>query len=234
MKKVIYLLLALSIVSSFSFAQMKLSLPAEITGETSQPFLNQNIESNLKLQVPADVLVPAGDEFLKMWFVGIMADASFPLGDFGEGWSTGFSGHAVIGYMVARSILLNLTAGYITFSEKESVEGEDVSYSWIPILLGANYVFNPGQKFMPFIGLALGLYLISYSYSYSYTLFGQTYTESGDANDTEFGIAPRLGAYYLASAALLITIMAQYDLIFTSGSTTSSLAAMLGFMYAFK
>jgi len=234
MKKVVYSLLAVLIVSSLSVAQMKLQLPAEISGETSQSFLNQSLESNLQLQVPSDVLAPAGDEFLKMWFVGIMADATFPMGDFGDAWSTGFSGHAIIGYMVARSILLNLSAGYITFSEKESVEGADNSYSWIPILLGANYVFNPGQKFMPFVGLALGLYLISYSYSYTYTILGQTFTESGDASDTEFGVAPRIGAYYLASAALLITIMAQYDLIFTSGSTTSALGAMLGFMYAFK
>jgi hypothetical protein len=230
MKKLIYSLFAVLIFSSLSVAQMKLRLPAEITGETSQSLLNQNLESNLQLQVPSDVLAPAGDEFLKMWFLGLMADATFPMGDFGEAWSTGFSGHAVIGYMIAKSMLLNLSIGYTTFSEKESIEGEDVSYSWIPLLLGLNYVFNPGQKFMPFIGLAVALYFISYSYSYEY--FGQSF--SGDSNSTEFGVVPRIGAYYMASAALLIALSAEYNLIFTEGSTTTALGVLLGFMYALR
>jgi outer membrane protein W len=160
-----------------------------------------------------------------------MADATFPMGDFGDGWSTGFSGHAMVGYMIAKSILLNFSAGYVSFSEKESVEGSDNSFSWVPLLLGVNYVFNPGQKFMPYVGFALGLYLASYSFSYT-DIFGQTY--SGDESDSNFGIAPRIGAYYLASAALLIALSAEYNVIFTEGSSTTSLGVLLGFMYALK
>ncbi|MBT8382947.1 MAG: hypothetical protein KJO59_11360, partial [Ignavibacteria bacterium] len=152
-----------------------------------------------------------------------------PFGDFGDAVSTGFSGHVMIGYMIARGLLLNLSSGYVTFGEKESVQGIDNSWSWIPVLLGLNYIFNPGKKFMPFVGFGVGLYLISSSVSGS--LFGQTFDVS--ASSTEFGIAPRLGAYYLVSAAILITIMAEYNMIFSSGSSTNALGIMFGAMFAF-
>lgn len=227
MMKVIYTFLALIVVSSISFAQMKLQLPTEITGETSQSFFNHELESNLQLQIPAEVLTPGNSEFLRMWFVGILADATFPFGDFGDIASTGFSAHAMVGYMIARSLLLNLSVGYVKFSEKE-IQGFSNSYSWIPILLGLNYVFNPGKKFMPFIGLGIGIYLIHYSLSYSF--FGQSLDQSG--TDTEFGIAPRLGAYFLVSAAILLSLSAEYNMIFSSGSTTSALGVLFGAMFA--
>ena len=228
MKKVVYTFLALFVVSSYSLAQMKLQLPTEITGETSNSFLNHDLESNLKLELPSNVTAP-GTEFMKMWLVGIMADVTFPMGDLGNAWSTAFSGHAMIGYMVARSILINLSVGFVKFSEKESVEGVDNSFSWIPFLLSANYIFNPGKKFMPFIGFALGLYLISSSFSYK--ILGGTFDES--ATDTEFGIAPRAGALVLISAAAMISIILEYNMIFTSGSTTSALGILVGAMFAF-
>jgi len=227
MKKVVYTFLALIVVSTFSFAQMKLQLPTDITGESSQSFLNHNLESNLNLDLPQHITSPGG-EFMKMWLIGIMADVTFPMGDLGDAWSTAFSGHAMIGYMIARSIMINLSVGYVKFTEKESIEGADNSFSWIPLLLSANYIFNPGKKFMPFIGFALGLYFISQSFSYSF--FGQNIDES--VTDTQFGIAPRVGAMVLVSAAIMITLAMEYNVIFTSGSTSSALGILFGAMFA--
>ncbi len=227
MNKVIHTFLALFVVSSFSFAQMKLQLPTEITGESTQSFLNNDLESNLKLDLPQHITSPGG-EFMKMWLIGIMADVTFPMGDLGDAWSTAFSGHAMVGYMIARSIMISLSVGYVKFTEKESIEGADNSFSWIPLLLGANYIFNPGKKFMPFIGFALGLYFISQSFSYSF--LGQNIDES--VTDTEFGIAPRVGAMVLISAAVMITLALEYNMIFTSGSTSSALGILFGAMFA--
>ena len=205
MRRTLFFLFSFIVVSSLSInAQMRLSLSQELTGERPTSLMENNLKSNLKLDLPPEVTNPAGNEFLKMWFVGLLADATFPLGDFGNAVSTGFSGHVMFGYMIARGLLLNLTAGYVTFGEKESVQGQDNSYSWIPILLGLNYIFNPGKKFMPFIGLGIGLYLLRYSFTQTITFFGQTQTVSGDATNTEFGIAPRLGFYYMVSAAILL------------------------------
>jgi outer membrane protein W len=233
MKKVLFITAVVLIGFTFcANAQMMLNLSTDISGEQSATLGNHNLETNLKLELPPEVTNPGGNEFLNMWFIGILADATLPLGDFGESWSTGFSAHAMVGYMIARSILLNIAIGYTSFSEKESQEGYDNSFSWIPLLVGLNYVFNPGKKFMPFIGLALGLYFVSSSYSFTYTLFGEPQTQSGDANSTEFGIAPRLGAYYLVSAALLLSLTAEYNLIFSEGSSTTALGILIGAMFA--
>ncbi len=230
MKRTLLILFSFIVVSSLSInAQMRLSLSQELTGERPTSLMENNLESNLKLELPPEVTNPAGGELLKMWFVGLLADATIPTGDFGDFWSTGFSAHAMLGYMIARSLLLNVSVGYVTFSEKETIQGADFSFSWIPIFVGLNYVFNPGKKFMPFIGAALGLYLINSS-SPTYTILGQTY--GGDETSTEFGITPRLGAYFLVSAAILLSISAEYNMIFTSGSTTSAIGILAGAMFA--
>ena len=233
MKNMLYAVLILFVVSSICInAQMKLQLSQELTGDRPTSFVDNNLESNLKLELPPEVTNPASNEFLNMWFIGILADATLPFGDFGDFASTGFSAHAMFCYMIARSLLLNLSVGYITFSEKESIEGFDNSWSWIPVLLGLNYVFNPGRKFMPFIGFGVGLYLLRFSFTQTFTILGQTQTISGDGSNTEFGIAPRLGAYFLISAAILLSFSAEYNMIFTSGSTTSALGILFGAMFA--
>jgi len=229
MRRTLFILFSFIVVSSLSInAQMKLNLSQELTGEQPTSFMDNDLESNLKLELPPEVTNPGGNEFLKMWFVGLMADATIPLGDFGDFWSTGFSAHAMIGYMIARSLLLNVSAGYVTFSEKESFPNEENCFSWIPVSLGLNYIFNPGRKFMPFIGFAATLYFLSWSNTY--TILNQTHESSH--TDTEIGITPRLGAYFLVSAAILLTLTAEYNMIFTSGETTNALGIMFGAMFA--
>jgi outer membrane protein W len=233
MKKVFYFaVIAILGITVTTHAEMKLKLSQDITGKVQPTFGNSQMESNLKLDLPAIATNPAGNELLKVWLVGLAADATIPVGDLADGWSTGFSAHAMVGYMIARSILLQLSVGYIKFSEKESVEGVDNSYSWVPIAIALNYVFNPGKKFMPFVGLALALYLISYSYSYSVSVLGTTYSDSFDDSTTKFGIAPQLGVLYQVSKALLLTLRAQFHFVFTEGSNSTALGLMFGFMYA--
>lgn len=231
MRRILFILFSFLAVSSLSLnAQMKLNLSQELTGERPTSFVDNNLESNLKLELPPEVTNP-GNEFIKMWFVGLLADATFPLGDFGENWSTGFSAHAMLGYMIARSLLVNISVGYTTFGEKQTVQNtSDHSFSWIPVFLGLNYVFNPGKKFMPFIGVALGLYF--WSQTFKFTFLNQT--NENTVTSTEFGVVPRLGAYYLVSAAILLTFAAEYNMIFTSGSTTSAFGVLFGAMFALR
>lgn len=221
MKKVLFITAVVLIgFTFFANAQMKLNLSTDISGEQPATLGNHNLETNLKLELPPEVTNPGGNEFLNMWFIGILVDATFPLGDFGDFWSTAFSAHGMVGYMIARSLLLNLSVGYVSFSLKESIEGQDISFSWIPILLGLNYVFNPGQNFRPFIGLALGIYLLRSSFN------DESFT------DEEFGITPRLGAYFLVSAAILLSLTAEYNLLFSEGSSTTALGVLFGAMFA--
>jgi len=231
MQKIFLAFLTFLFVSSISLAELKLKLPAEITGETTTSLINKNIEQNLKLNIPAEVVPPADmKELVKgMILLGILADVSFPMGGddgFGHIAGTGFSGHVMANYMIAASWMLSLRAGYIKFgtnTTEESIPGvgdwkyED-DYSQIPILLGAYYLFTTGSEFKPYIGLALGLFLQNYSYTwtYSYTIGNQTYTDTqeGDASSTGFGVVPAAGFYYLLGSVMLVAAV-EYAYIFS-------------------
>jgi len=62
---------------------MKLELSQEITGEQPASFVNNNLETNLNLELPPEVTAPGGiKDFVKgMFLLGILADVSLPFGD---------------------------------------------------------------------------------------------------------------------------------------------------------
>jgi hypothetical protein len=230
MQKIFLMIFTFLFVSSLTLAELKLKLPAEITGETSTSIMNKNIEQNLKLSIPPEVVPPADmREIVKgMIMLGVLADVSFPMGSddgFGHIAGTGFSGHVMANYAIAASWLLSLRAGYIAFGTQTEEGGDQFSsykyedtYSQIPILLGAYYLFATSGAFKPFIGAALGVFLQNYSYTwtFSYDIGGQTYsdTQEGDASSTGFGVVPGAGFYYLLGSMMLVAAV-EYAYIFS-------------------
>ena len=229
MNKVLITVLSVVLISSLNFAEMKLKLSADLTGETTQSITNKNIESNLNLTLPSE-LVPLADmkEFVKgMIILGILADVSFPLGgdeDFGHVAGTGFSGHAMLGYVVANSWLITLRGGYVKFGEQTTDYNEfgfsgtyTDNYNQIPILLGVYYLFNTPGAFKPYIGLSLGLIIQNYKFedTFTYDYFGQTYTGTGSADKSSsgFGLVPSLGCYYLLGSVML-NLAVEYNVLF--------------------
>lgn len=230
MKRLFLTFLSIVLISSLSFAELKLKLPSDLTGENYQSIINKNLETNLKLEVPAEVVTSPADmkEFVNgMIILGLLADVSFPLGgdeDFGHIAGTGFSGHAMIGYVVANSWLITLRGGYVKFGE-QTTSGNDfgIDYTWtdnysqIPILLGAYYLFNTSSAFKPYIGLAIGIIIQNYTFdgTYSYSIGGQTYTdtETADKSATGFGLVPALGSYYLVGS-VMINLAVEYNMLF--------------------
>ncbi len=230
MQKIFLIILSILLISSPGFAELKLKLPAEITGETTSSIINKNIENNLKLSIPAEVIPPADmRELVKgMILLGILADVSIPMGSedgFKHIAGTGFSGHVMASYMIATSWMLSLRAGYISFGGQTEEGGDEFSsykyednYSQIPILLGAYYMFATNSAFKPFIGAALGVFIQNYSYTwtFSYDIGGQTYsdTQEGDASSTGFGVVPGAGFYYLLGSVMLVAAV-EYAYIFS-------------------
>ena len=103
MKRVLFITIIALIGVTFSAnAGMKLKLRSDLSSERTATLGNHNLETNLKLELPPEVTNPGGNEFLNMWFIGILVDATFPLGDLGDFWSTAFSAHAMVGYMITR------------------------------------------------------------------------------------------------------------------------------------
>lgn len=230
MNKMIFTALSFFLISSLSFAELKLNLPTNLTGETTQSIIDNNLKSNLKLAIPAEV-VPSADlkEFVKgMILLGILADVSIPMGSddgFKHIAGTGFSGHAVGSYFLSTSFFLSLRAGYIKFGT-QTEEGQDQigsykyedSYSQIPILLGAYYLIATNSSFKPYLGLALGLFMQTYSFTwtFSYDIGGQTYTDTqdGDASSTGFGVVPAVG-FYLLLGSVVLQAAIEYAYIFS-------------------
>ena len=228
MRKVLLTVLTIILVSSLGMAEMKLKLHSDVMNTHPQSIFSKNLETNLKLDIPAEVAPPADmKDFVKgMIMLGILADVSFPIGDgFKHVAGTGFSGHVVGSYLVSTSFLISLRAGYITFgtqTEEGTEQGftykyED-TYSQIPILLGAYYIFATGSGFKPYIGAALGVYFQTYKVNWMESGFGYDFSLDDSFTNTGFGVVPAVGFYYLLGSVVL-QVSAEYALLFSEGPT---------------
>jgi len=248
MKKLLFYILVVTLaVSITTHAEMKLKLSSAITGETPQSIVNNDLTSNLKLEIPAKIsnLLDMKDFYKGLFLVGLLADVTIPFGeDFKHVAGTGFSGHLFAGYFIAKSFLLALRVGYIKYAT-QTEEGSEFGYNYkyedkysqIPILLGAYYLIATKSGFKPYVGLALGLFLSTYSYTWTYPdpFSGQDFSETGDNTESKFGIVPSLGFYYFVAATTLIQVAVEYNLIFQElgqSSNLSSLSFLAGVAFA--
>ncbi len=232
MHKVLLTVLSVILISTLSLAELKLKLPLEFKGETTTSIINKNLEQNLKLNLPAEV-VPPGEmkDFEKgMILLGILADISIPMGSdsgFKHVAGTGFSGHVAGSYLVSASFLIALRAGYINFGTQteEGNEGgysykyED-SYSQIPILLGAYYLFSTGGSFKPYVGAALGVFFQTYSVNWTeeYEFGGDPFVLDESFSSTGFGVVPAVG-FYMFLGSVVLQAAVEYAILFSEGPT---------------
>jgi len=238
-----YLVVAIVGITITSEAEIKLKLSSAVKGNAPQSLFNNNLTSNLKLEVPAGVSnLPDMEDFAeRLIMIGLLVDATLPFGeDFKHVAGTGFSAHAFASYVVAKSILLSLRVGYIKFAT-QTQEGSEFGYNYkyedkysqIPILLGAYYLISTNSSFKPYVGMALGLFLATYSYNWDTNGF----IESGDQSESKFGIVPTAGFYYFIAATTMIQAAVEYNLIFqklvdSSSSNLSSLSILAGIAFA--
>jgi hypothetical protein len=243
MKKVLYITIIALIGVTFSAnAGMKLKLRSDLSSERTATLGNHYFESNMQLKLPVE-LAPSGQmELLRgLFLIGLALDVAFPIGDeFSNFAGTGFSGHAFIAYMVARSLMLTLSVGYIKFGDVDSsqdffgfISTQTNSHSQIPILFGLNYLFNMKGAVRVYLGLAFGMFLLCDTYSFTNnTIFGQTESGEDSESSSKFGIVPRFGLMYM-TAAIIFSLEVTYSLIFhEAGSEGSSNLTQLGIVFA--
>jgi outer membrane protein W len=227
MQKILFTIVVVSAISSLGFAEMKLKLHSDFMEAESQTIFTKNLQTNLKLSIPEQITPPADmKEFVKgMMILGILGDVSFPMGSdsgFKHVAGTGFSGHAQFGYFLSPVFLLALRAGYISFgtqTEEGSEQGytykyED-SFSQIPILLGAYYVFATGSSFKPYLGVAFGVFFQTYSVKWQESGYYDFNLDDSFSN-TGFGIVPAAG-FYLLMGSVVLQAAVEYTLMFTEG-----------------
>lgn len=235
--------LAVLFLSSLSLAQMRLQLNTDPLPENQQSFLNTELESNLKLEVPSYASLPGDmkDFYRGLFLLGFLADVSFPMGSddgFKHIAGTAFSGHVVASYFLSESFFLALRAGYIKFAT-QTTESSDLGlnykyedkFSQIPILFGAYYSFAAQGTLRPYLGLALGVFFQTYAVNWQETGFYDFNLDESFTN-TGFGIVPAVGLYVLLGSVVLQAAV-EYVAIFSDipaveYSTTYSLAKTTG------
>lgn len=220
-------------------AQMKLKIALE-PQEEYKIFGSQDMQSNLKLTVPPDATALPMNGFMSegAFMLALLVDYTLPLGDdFKNFADNGFSGHVLLGYILAKSWMLTLQTGYISFGEKVYTQGSSFEqtycHSQIPVLLGLTYLISTRNKFHPFIGFALGLFILKDKWTNRFL----EQEEEFDESESKFGIAPNIGFIYMVGATVAITLMTQYSIIFheaggPDSSNLSQISFMLGAMMA--
>ena len=163
----------------------------------------------------------------------------FATGDLGDFISqTSFRGATVDYYkMIQPSVGVGFSLGWNVFYEEksfdtytvknQSLSGKQFRYSNnIPMLLGANYYMNPGEKVSPFLGANAGvMYTRRNTDMNLYTLEQEAWN---------FTVQPQIGLQFNNSISSAMTIMLKYYMGFKAGDldeNQSYLALNVGFVF---
>jgi len=124
MQKFLLYFLSVIVISSITFAQMKLQLLSDVELE-NKSFTKKialfkaesNSDNNAVPISPAD----ATDFIPGSLMIGLLGDVTFPFGEEFKNYAgTGWSVHAFGGYSVLNSLILTAKVGYIKFGEIET------------------------------------------------------------------------------------------------------------------
>lgn len=157
----------------------------------------------------------------------VQIGVGLPMGSFGDAFKTGFGGQGTFLYSLNPDITLTGAIGYYSFTNKDY---SDASYSTVPVLVGARYALGKGS-FAPYAGAELGIHFGSFKvvtpaidYGFGYTSSGGTFTSSS----SDFGFSPMVGFMMPLTPKLNLDVNLKYNIISTSGSSTSFLGINAG------
>ena len=156
--------------------------------------------------------------------VSVQAGIALPTGDFGDGYDMGFGGRGVFMYYLNQNMAITGTAGYFTWSGKDDF---DATFSSIPVMAGIRYFMGQGN-FKPYVSGQLGMYFSSFEYTVNWFGTETTFDDSG----SDFGIALGGGFLMPIGKTMNLDVSAEYDIIFTEGSSTSYLGILAGLAFA--
>jgi hypothetical protein len=74
--------------------------------------------------------------------IGVGADLGVPIGDFGDGYKTGFGGYAKGLFGIGEAGQITVTTGYSSFKAKGSTDDMKATAGIIPILAGYRHNFS--------------------------------------------------------------------------------------------
>ena len=156
--------------------------------------------------------------------LGLNAGIALPMGDFADGYDMGFGGNALFVYHVSPNADVTLSAGYLTWSGKDS---SDFTFSSIPVMVGGKYLFGQG-KFHPYINAELGVHFVTFDMP-EYEIFGETY--GGSTSETYFGWGAGAGFLYQVGNNMDLDVNARYNSIAAEGGSSDYVSIMVGLLF---
>jgi opacity protein-like surface antigen len=152
--------------------------------------------------------------------LGFNAGVALPMGDFGDGYDMGFGGNALFVYHASPNVDVTGSAGYLTWSGKDAIDGS--TFSSIPIMVGARYLFGQG-KFHPYIGAELGMHFTSFDFEF----MGVDYS----ASDSYFGWGAGAGFLYQIGNNMDLDVNARYNSIAGEGGSSDYVSILVGLLF---
>lgn len=175
--------------------------------------------------------------FVVLFFVGITnaqgkmalgfnAGIALPMGDFGDGFDMGFGGSALFIYHATPNIDVTGSAGYLTWSGKDE---SDVTFSSIPVMVGARYLFGQG-KFNPYINAELGMHFTTVDIP-EVEIPGVGTFGGGSESDSNFGWGAGAGFLYQIGNNMDLDVNARYNSITGDGGSSDYVSIMVGLLF---
>jgi len=166
--------------------------------------------------------------------LGFNGGAGIPTGDFADGFDLGWGGNALFVYHVNPAVDLTGSAGYITWSGKDSV---DATYTSIPVLFGVKYLFGKGNVHGYGSG-EVGVHFTTLDLPEVDIAPGETL--GGKTSSAYFGWALGAGLLYNISKTVDVDLSAKYNMIVVGeensydqkSTTVDYFSIMLGFLFA--
>lgn len=136
--------------------------------------------------------------------LGINAQYTYPLGDFGEVAKNGLGGNLSGKYLINDVIGIGFEVGYHAFKQGDKLENQSsnqthtTKYKLIPVLLeGTFYIPTWDRTLLPYFGIQFGAYVTNINVRQS-----DVYSPENDAKENLWRFSPAVGAH----AGLLIEL----------------------------
>lgn len=158
--------------------------------------------------------------------LGFNAGIALPMGDFADGYDMGFGGNAIFVYHASPNADVTFTAGYLTWSGKDSLDG--FNFSSIPVMVGGKYLFGK-DKFHPYIAGELGAHFVTADIP-EIEILGETFG-GGSESDTYFGWGAGAGFLYQIGNNMNLDFNAKYNMIMSEDTSTDYVSVMVGLLF---
>ena len=171
--------------------------------------------------------------------LGVNGGTAIPSGDFGDDFDLGWGGNALFVYHISPNADITGSAGYLFWNAKDMEDGtsSDVTFSSIPVMIGARYLFGK-EKFFGYGSAEIGAQFTTLDLPEVDLGEGEVF--GGSESNTYFGWALGVGALYKINEKIDLDLSAKYNMMIVGeedswnqeSTSVDYISVMLGVLFA--